>query len=63
MKLSQKLQTQNDELKGKYPFKGYPTIVVLDPNGTELGRKVGYHPGSGPDAYISELEGATKKPQ
>lgn len=62
-KLSQKLQTQNDELKGKYPFRGYPTIVVLDAAGTELGRKVGYHPGSGPETYISELESAMKKPQ
>jgi len=31
--LSKKLQAQNDDLKGKYPFNGYPTIVILDGDG------------------------------
>ncbi|MEP6672336.1 MAG: thioredoxin family protein [Chthoniobacter sp.] len=59
--LSKKLQAQNEELKGKFPFNGYPTIVVLDADGNELGRKTGYHPGSGPDAYLAELDAALKK--
>jgi thioredoxin-related protein len=60
-KLTHKLEAQNADLKSKYPFNGYPTIVVTDADGKELGRKTGYHPKSGPDAYISELEGAIKK--
>ena len=58
---TQKIKAQNADLKGKYPANGYPTIVVIDTTGKELARKVGYSPGSGPDAYISALEGAIKK--
>jgi thioredoxin-related protein len=59
--LTKKVQAQNADLKSKYPTNGYPTIVLLDTAGKELGRKVGYSPGSGPEAYIAELEGALKK--
>jgi protein disulfide-isomerase len=59
--LSKKLQTQNAKLKSKYPSNGYPTIVLVDSTGQELARKTGYHPGSGVDAYIAELEGELKK--
>ena len=58
---TQKVKAQNADLKSKYPSNGYPTIVILDTTGKELGRKVGYSPGSGPEAYISALEGAMKK--
>jgi protein disulfide-isomerase len=58
---TQKIKSQNADLKGKYPSNGYPTIVVVDTTGKELGRKMGYKPGSGPDAYISALESAIKK--
>jgi protein disulfide-isomerase len=56
-----KLQAQNADLKGKFPFNGYPTIVILDSDGKELGRKTGYQPGSGVDAYLAELDGVLKK--
>ena len=56
-----KIKTQNVDLKSKYPFEGYPTIVIMDPDGKELARKTGYNPGSGPDDYIAALECAVKK--
>jgi thioredoxin-related protein len=59
--LSPRLKTQNADLKAKYPFNGYPTIVIMDASGNVLARKVGYSPGSGPAAYISELDAALKK--
>ena len=58
---SQKLKQQNTDLKGKYPTRGFPTIVIVDPNGNQLTSKTGYSPGSGPDAYIAALESAIKK--
>ncbi len=58
---TQKVKAQNADLKSKYPAGGYPTIVIVDTAGNELAKKVGYSPGSGPDAYIAALEGAMKK--
>lgn len=58
---TQKIKGQNADLKGKYPFNGYPTIVILDTDGKELTRKTGYSPGSGPEAYISALEAGMNK--
>jgi thioredoxin-related protein len=55
-KLPEKTVKQNAALKSKYPAGGYPTIVVITPEGNELVKKVGYSPGSGPDAYIAALK-------
>jgi thioredoxin-related protein len=57
-----KVKQQNSELKSQHPVNGYPTVVILDPEGKELAKKVGYHPGSGPTAYLEEFK-ATTKPQ
>jgi hypothetical protein len=38
---------------------GYPTYVLLNSAGRELGRQVGYLRG-GPDAFIAELEGFSR---
>jgi len=59
--LSPRLKAQNNDLKAKYPVGGYPTIVIMDPSGTVLAKKVGYQPGSGPAAYVGELDAALKK--
>jgi thioredoxin-related protein len=59
--LSPQLQAQNNDLKSKYPVTGYPTIVIMDASGNVLARQVGYHPGSGPAAYVGELDAALKK--
>ena len=53
-KLSGKLQKQNNELQTKYGVRGYPTILILDPNGEKVAQ-TGYQPG-GPEAYIQHLE-------
>jgi thioredoxin-related protein len=57
---SPKVKKQNEELKSKYPFNGYPTVVILDSEGKELARKSGYPPGTGPTAYLAELGGGAK---
>jgi thioredoxin-related protein len=59
--LSPRLKTQNADLKAKYPLSGYPTIVIMDASGNVLARKTGYSPGSGPAAYIGDLDAALKK--
>lgn len=45
---------QNEELAAQYGIRGFPTIVVLRPDGTEKGR-LGYSPG-GPKVWLGELE-------
>jgi thioredoxin-related protein len=55
-KLSQKLVKQNADLKSKYPAGGYPTVVIINPEGNVLTKQVGYAPGTGPDAYLEKLK-------
>ena len=51
-----KVKAQNADLKTKFMNSGgYPTIVVIDPDGKVLVRKTGYSPGSGPQAYLDAL--------
>jgi protein disulfide-isomerase len=50
------LKKANAALKDQYKISGYPTLVVLDQNGKEIGRQVGYAEG-GPKAFIAKLEG------
>jgi protein disulfide-isomerase len=45
----------NEKLKGKYNIEGFPTLIVLDSEGKELGRQVGYG-GDGPKATIAAIE-------
>jgi thioredoxin-related protein len=54
------LKKQNEELASKHGIRGYPTIIVLNPEGNPIGQ-LGYRPG-GPQAWIAELEKSTKKP-
>ncbi len=49
------LKKANAALKSKYDIHGYPTLVVLDQNGREIGRQVGYAKG-GPQAFVAKLE-------
>jgi len=53
------LKKANDALKTKYQIQGYPTLVVLDKDGKEIGRQVGYSKG-GPKAFIAKLEAYKK---
>jgi protein disulfide-isomerase len=53
------LKKANAALKQQYDVSGFPTFVVLDKNGKEIGRQVGYAKG-GPKAFIEKLEGFKK---
>jgi protein disulfide-isomerase len=54
------LRQANLSLKKQFLVDGYPTYVLLDANGRELGRQVGYQEG-GSQAFIAELENFSKR--
>ena len=54
------LQQQNDTLDKQFNIDGFPTLIVLDSEGKELGRQEGYDPGSGADAVIAKLKSFNK---
>jgi len=58
-RLPQEKQEANGALQEKYKVQGFPTVVVLGPDGNEISR-LGYVEG-GPDAFIAELEKKAKK--
>ena len=45
----------NSNLREKYKVFGFPTLVVLDRDGKEIGRQEGYG-GDGPNEFIARLE-------
>jgi thioredoxin-related protein len=53
------LQKANSALQSKYSVNGYPTLVVIKPDGTVVWRQEGYLEG-GPPAVIAQLEKAKK---
>lgn len=53
------LKKSNDALQKKYKVDGYPTFVLIDADGKELGRVEGYTAG-GPQAFIAKLNGFIK---
>jgi thioredoxin-related protein len=57
---SAELKKANAELKTKYAIKGFPTLILLDGDGKELGRQVGYLAG-GPKAFTNKIESFKKK--
>ena len=53
--ISKKIDAEKDsgpEQKKKYRVRGYPTILLLDTDGNEVDRIVGYRP---PDEFLNEL--------
>jgi len=54
-KLPAEVQKQNEKLRNKFNIEGYPTIVVLNPDGKELGRLEGYE-GDDVQGYIKRLD-------
>lgn len=44
----------NEALKAKYGIEGFPTFILVDSNGKELGRQVGYLAG-GPSAFTDKI--------
>jgi thioredoxin-related protein len=57
---SDDVKQANAALASRYNVNGYPTCILLDSFGKELGRQVGYAPG-GPDAFIAKLDGFSSK--
>jgi protein disulfide-isomerase len=56
---SAELKQQNEGLMKKYGIRGFPTIVLLSPDGTLI-NQTGYQQG-GPVKYIEHLEGLLKE--
>ncbi len=52
--LESHVKAQNNKLQQQYKIEGFPTIVVLNSDGKEIGR-LGYMRG-GPSAFIAELK-------
>ena len=52
--LAPDVKKQNEELAQKYSIEGFPTIVVLNGEGKQVG-ELGYQPG-GADAFVNELK-------
>lgn len=57
--MSEAEKKRNEALAEKFGVRGFPTIVVLDPKGKQLG-ELGYEKG-GPAKWIESLEKVTKK--
>lgn len=57
---SEELRQANKNLAARYNVSGYPTLLLVDESGKELGRQVGYAPG-GADAFTAELDGWSYK--
>jgi protein disulfide-isomerase len=57
---SDDLKKANAALQAKYAIEGFPTLIVLKPDGTVVWKQVGYLEG-GPQAFIAKLDEAKKK--
>jgi protein disulfide-isomerase len=57
---SDELKKQNEELAETFGVQGFPTLVLLDPQGKEATRNVGYLQG-GPEAFIQWVESARNR--
>ena len=56
---SDELKSANKALGEKYNITGYPTFVLLNKDGKEIGRQEGYAPG-GAQAFIDKINGFKK---
>ena len=59
-KISKQTRAQNEKLSEQYKIKVFPSIVILDKNGNELGREEGYG-GESPADYIKKIESILAK--
>jgi protein disulfide-isomerase len=53
------VKARNRALAGQFEIEGFPTLLVLSPDGTELARQVGFLRG-GPDAVIGWIKESAK---
>jgi len=54
--LSDAVRQQNDMLQSQFNVEGFPTLLVVTPDGKELGRMDGYAPGTGEAAVVDRLK-------
>jgi len=54
-KLDKSISEQNDQLLKKYAVRAFPTIILLNPDGKEITRHVGYKAG-GVENYLRYIE-------
>ena len=57
-KISKEQQAYNNTQKKKFGIRGYPSVYLLDANGKQLLKKVGYGRGTNCDSYIKALKNA-----
>lgn len=43
-------------LKDQFKITGFPTVILMDPEGRELNRLPGFTKGTAPEAWIAQLE-------
>jgi thioredoxin-related protein len=58
--LTKEQKAHNDALSVKFGIRGFPTVLILDPNGTELSRVVGY-PGTSTTTFVQNIEDKKKE--
>ena len=56
-KLSDKQEAKNRKLAAEYGIKSFPTTIILNTEGKELKRWLGYQPGS-PEDYLDKFNDA-----
>ena len=54
-KQSDELKRLNKELARKFKIEGYPTIIIVNAEGKELSKEVGYQ-GDTPKSYMAKIE-------
>ncbi len=57
--LTDEVKAQNKALQEKFAVRGYPTVIMLDGEGKELARWVGYSSG-GPAEMIAKIDALKK---
>ncbi len=55
--LPPEVKKQNDTLQEQYHIEGFPTLILLDPQGKVIKQNVGYLPG-GPKGFINWVDSA-----
>lgn len=57
---TEELKRANEQLQEKFKIEGFPTIIVLDGDGKQLSKTVGYD-GDKPQEFIAKLKELKKK--
>ncbi len=56
---SDEIKARNEALAEKFGIEGFPTVILLSPDGKELAREVGFM-GGGPEEFIAWVKKAQK---